>query len=255
VRAFRRYSTYRSAALAGCFTNTVFGFIQAYVLLALWHQRPSLGGYDATDAVTYAFLTQALLAPSGIFGTIDLSQRIRTGDIVIDLYRPLDFQAYWFANEAGHVSFLFLARSIPPAIVGAIAFRVVVPHSPLVCGAFALSTLLAVLLGFALRYAVALSAFWLFDDRGAVQVAATIAMFFSGFLVPLTIFPGALGTLARVLPYGGVIQVPIDVLLGKRHGTGLLSGLGYQLGWTVVVLLLGRYVTYRARLRLEVQGG
>lgn len=255
VRAFRRYSTYRTAALAGCFTNTVFGFIQAFVLLALWHEQPHIGGYDATDAVTYAFLSQSLIAPTSIFGNIELSQRIRTGDVVIDLFRPLDFQGYWLATEAGRVGFQFMLRSVPPFLVGALAYRVVLPHSPGVWLLFALSTVLAILLSFALRYLVALSAFWLLDDRGAVQIASTVAMFFSGFIMPLAVFPGWLGTLARVLPYSGVIQVPVDVFLGARHGVEAASGLGFQLGWAVVVLLLGRYVTHRARLRLEVQGG
>ena len=32
---FRRWSTYRQATAAACFTNTVFGFLRAYVLLAV----------------------------------------------------------------------------------------------------------------------------------------------------------------------------------------------------------------------------
>ena len=52
ARSFRRFSTYRTATLAGIFTNSVFGVIYSYAYLALWHQRPDAGGYDATDAVT-----------------------------------------------------------------------------------------------------------------------------------------------------------------------------------------------------------
>lgn len=33
-RSFRRYAAYRGATVAGIFTNTVFGFIKAYVLIA-----------------------------------------------------------------------------------------------------------------------------------------------------------------------------------------------------------------------------
>jgi len=32
---YRRYATYRGATIAGVFTNTVFGFLRAYVLIAL----------------------------------------------------------------------------------------------------------------------------------------------------------------------------------------------------------------------------
>ena len=47
TRAFRRYSTYRAATLAGIFTNSVFGVIYSYAYLALWAANPDAGGYDA----------------------------------------------------------------------------------------------------------------------------------------------------------------------------------------------------------------
>jgi ABC-2 type transport system permease protein len=56
TRAYRRYSTYTAATLAGISTNCVFGVIICFVYLALWKQRPDAGGYDATDAVTYVWL-------------------------------------------------------------------------------------------------------------------------------------------------------------------------------------------------------
>ena len=34
-RGYRRFATYRAATLAGIFTNTAFGFMRAYVLVAL----------------------------------------------------------------------------------------------------------------------------------------------------------------------------------------------------------------------------
>ena len=40
TRAFRRYSTYTAATLAGVFTNCVFGVIICFVYLALWDEQP-----------------------------------------------------------------------------------------------------------------------------------------------------------------------------------------------------------------------
>ncbi len=58
---FRRYATYRTATAAGVFTNTVFGLILAYTYIALWDERPHLGGYDQAQALTYVWIGQALL--------------------------------------------------------------------------------------------------------------------------------------------------------------------------------------------------
>ena len=61
VRSFRRFSTYRIATASGAFTNTVFGFILCGIYLTLWHERPGLGGYDVSDALTFVWLQQGLL--------------------------------------------------------------------------------------------------------------------------------------------------------------------------------------------------
>ncbi|GAA1414083.1 hypothetical protein GCM10009601_01270 [Streptomyces thermospinosisporus] len=65
---FRRYATYRSATLAGVFTNTVFGLVLAYTYVALWDQRPGLGGYDQAQALTYVWLGQAFLSTLALGG-------------------------------------------------------------------------------------------------------------------------------------------------------------------------------------------
>jgi ABC-2 type transport system permease protein len=67
-RGWRRYAAYPWATAAGVFTNTIFGFIQAYVLLAVYRHRTSVGGYDASDTVTYVWLAQALIMTVYVFG-------------------------------------------------------------------------------------------------------------------------------------------------------------------------------------------
>ena len=113
TRAFRRYSTYTAATLAGIFTNCVFGVIICYVYLALWDQQPHAGGYDATDAVTYVWLGQAMIMTVMVWGggaTADLADRIRTGDVAIDLYRPVPLIGWYVAQDLGRSAYHLLAR-------------------------------------------------------------------------------------------------------------------------------------------------
>jgi ABC-2 type transport system permease protein len=254
--SFRRYSTYRVATAAGAFTNSVFGFIRAYVLIALWQARPDIGGYDVTAAVTFCFLSQALIAPLAVFGPpLELAERIRTGDIAVDLYRPVDLQAWWLASDLGRAGFHLLARGLPPFLAGAFAFHLRVPDTTAGWLAVLPSVALALLVSFAIRYLLALGAFWLLDERGANLVAFTLASFFTGLTVPLVLFPGWLGALAGVLPWAAMLQVPADVWLGLHRGADLLAALGFQAAWAVALLALGRLLTAAARRRVVVQGG
>ena len=130
TRAFRRYSTYTAATLSGLFTNCVSGCIICFVYLALWDQRPDAGGYDASDAVTYVWLGQAMLMTVMVWGggvTNDLAERIRSGEVDIDLYRPVPLIGWYLAQDLGRAAFHLLTRGLGPTIVGALLFDVRFP--------------------------------------------------------------------------------------------------------------------------------
>ena len=127
---FRRYATYRAATVAGVFTNTVFGLILVHTYLALWDERPHLGGYDQAQAVTYVWVGQALFKTLGIGGggfETDLMERIRTGDIATDLCRPADPQLWWMATDGGRALFELLGRGVVPFAFGAVVFELALP--------------------------------------------------------------------------------------------------------------------------------
>lgn len=253
--SFRRYVTYRSATVAGVITNSAFGFIRAYILLAMWREKPHIGGYDAADAVTYVFLTQGLITPIGVFlGATELGPRIRTGEVAIDLYRPCDFQGWWLATDVGRALSALLLRTVPPVVIGTLAFPTDLPADPRRWIEFAFCCVLALLISFAIRYLVSLSAFWTLDERGGASLLLVVSMFFSGMIMPLVAMPGWLGTTARALPWSGTLQVPIDVLLGT-NASGFAGALEFQALWALGLLAVGRAVTDAARRKTVVQGG
>lgn len=255
---FRRFATYRTATAAGVFTNTAFGFVLAYTYIALWDERPQLGGYDMSQALTYVWIGQALLAACAMMGggfEDELMERIRTGDIAVDLYRPADLQLWWLAGDVGRAAFQLLGRGVVPMLVGALAFDLALPGSPWIWPAFLLSVLLGIVVSFAVRFLVALSAFWLLDGAGAAQMSWLLGLFFSGMLLPLPLFPGLLGEVARILPWSSLLQIPADVFLGKYSGWELLEAYAFQGAWAVALLLAGRLLQSVATRRVVVQGG
>lgn len=258
LRSFRRYATYRVATAAGIFTNTVFGLVLAYAYIALWDQRPGLGGYTETQAVTYVWLGQSLLMTMALFGggfADELAERIRTGDVAIDLYRPADLQLWWLASDLGRAGFHLLGRGVAPTALGALVFSLAWPSSAATWGYFLAALVLGMVVSFAMRYLTALVGFWLLDGSGIQQLFGLCTMFFSGMLLPLTVFPGWLGEAARALPWSAMVQVPVDVFLGERTGAGAVRALAFEAGWAAALLAAGRAVTALATRKVVVQGG
>ncbi|MEO3753325.1 ABC-2 family transporter protein [Streptomyces sp. B6B3] len=258
ISGFRRYATYRVATAAGVFTNTVFGFVLSFAFTALWAERPRLGGYDEAQALTFVWTGQALLATMAVFGQgfgHELQERIRSGDVAVDIYRPVDFQLWWLASDLGRAGFELLGRGVAPMLVGALAFELALPVSPLTWVWFLCSVALGVLVSFGIRFLVALSAFWLLDATGVAMVSVLLTTFFSGMTLPLTVFPGSFGDSVQWLPWAAIVQVPADVLLGRHEGMDVLTALAFQAGWALVLLAVGRAVMAAATRKVVVQGG
>jgi ABC-2 type transport system permease protein len=258
LSSFRRYSTYTAATLAGIFTNSVFGVIISFSYIAVWKENPRAGGYDVTDALTYCWLAQAMIMTIAIWNggtTDDVAERIRTGDVAIDLYRPVSFLGWFLAGDLGRAAYHLLTRGVAPTVVGALLFDLHFPSSPLTYLAFLVSVALGVVVSFSIRMLVATSAFWLLDQSGLLTLSSVFAMFFSGLVVPLVLFPEPFRSVVLALPWSAFVQVPIDIWLGQRHGAGVLGGLAFQAGWGAVLLLACAGLLRLADRRVVVQGG
>jgi ABC-2 type transport system permease protein len=258
VRAFRRYATYTAATLAGIFTNCVFGVIISFSYLAVWGQNPGAGGYDVSDALTYAWLGQAMIMTVAVWSggaTDDLAARIRTGDVALDLYRPVGLLGWWLATDLGRAAYHLVTRGLAPTLVGAALFDLRYPAGAGTWLLFWLSVPLAVVVSFGIRMLVTASAFWLLDDTGVRNLQVVCAMFFSGLVVPLVLFPGWTRDLAMALPWAAFLQVPADIWLGRRAGADAWWGLAFQAAWAGALLGACGLVLRRARHKVVVQGG
>lgn len=203
--------------------------------------------------MTFCFLSQAFIGPMQVFGGgLDLAGRVRSGDVAVDLVRPASLQLWSLADDVGRAAYLFLLRSLPPTVVGAALFGLVVPVDPMTWLSFAAGFALGVVVSFGWRYLIALSACWIIDDKGVQSLSLVLTFFFSGMVLPLNLFPGWLGTLAQALPWSAMVQVPADLYLGKRD---ILGALGFQAAWAVALLALGALVTLAARRKVVIQGG
>jgi ABC-2 type transport system permease protein len=249
---FRRWSTYRVAAFAGVTTNVVFGFMRCAVLLTVFAGSARVAGYDPAAAVTFVWVGQGLLDVVLAWGNTELPERVRSGDIAIDLVRPWDLQLALLADDVGRAAFSMSVRFLPPMLVGAVFFELRLPASAVGWGAFALGVALAVVTAFGIRFLLGLTAFWLLDWRGVVGLYAVVSGLLAGLILPIGLFPAWARVIIWCTPFPAVLQVPADLLIGRGAP---LPMLGYQVAWAVALLVLGRLVLRRAERVLVVQGG
>ncbi|GAB1690326.1 ABC transporter permease [Krasilnikovia sp. M28-CT-15] len=255
---FRRWASYRQATMAGSFTNIVFGFLRCYVLLAVAaatvNGRPA--GYDETQLVTYVWVGQGLLTVVALLGWSELSDRIRSGEVTVDLLRPVHPVVSYLAPDLGRALHRMMTRFVPPVLVGALVFDFYVPGRWWTVPLFAVSVVLAVVISFGCRFLVNATAFWLHDARGPVMLWTLAGGALAGLYFPLRLLPHGLAVLLWVAtPFPGMLQTPLDVLT-ERDPPALQAGLvGLQVVWAAAVLAACAAVQRRAERRLVAQGG
>ena len=253
--AFRRQLIYRWANLAGLLTNAFFGSVFSYVIIALYHARPVVAGYNVNDTLRYTWLVQAMIMVVLPFGWWELMQTIRSGEVVADMSKPCDFYWYWFSREVGRDIYYLLFRCIPTYIIGMLLFSIGLTTEWRSWLAYCLAFALGAMIGIAYRFLYNVIAFWIIEARAVATLAAVIALFFTGSYVPLPFFPAGLRTFASWLPFNGLMNLPAELLGGKLTGGSVAFEIGRQLFWLIAITVLVRSITAHAGRRIISQGG
>jgi ABC-2 type transport system permease protein len=239
--------------LAGMTANVVFGLLRAAVLIAaLKAANGEIAEYGIAATNTYVWIGQGLLGFILLWGTNELAERVRSGDVVVDLYRPWHLQSALLAQDLGRGGYAFLTRLAPPVVFGMLLFPFQFPAGLVQWPLFLVSAVIALVVCFACRFLIDVSAFWLVDNRGLFGFWNVASGLLCGLTVPVAFVPEWARDALWMTPFPALMQAPIDVFLG--HGDPAETLL-YQAFWAVVLLVAGHLVLRRAVRRVVVQGG
>ncbi len=151
-RAFQQQLAYRTANLAGLATNAFWGALRSFLFVGLFQGREAAAGWSVHDAIDYVWITQALIMPVYFWNWSEIAVTIRTGDVVSDLAKPVDYYAFWLSWDAGRAIYHTLFRWLPTTLLGEVLFGVRLPADAARWGWFFLSVALAVWRSFGLRF-------------------------------------------------------------------------------------------------------
>jgi ABC-2 type transport system permease protein len=263
---FQQMLQYRSAAFAGFVSQCWWGGLKVMVLAAFYggsaaaaHSAPM----TLTQAITYAWIGQALLVLMPWLGDPDAAAAVRTGAVSYDRLRPVDFYSLWYFRAAGWIA----ARTLPRAVLmlgfAAIALPLIglrewawQPPASVVAGAlFAISLALALSLSAAMVMLLNIGIAASVDARGVNALAGAPVFLLSGNLLPLSLFPDWAQTALVLQPFAGLLDIPLRIYFGGLQGVAALGGLGMQFFWLAVLVALGRWWLARVLRSLEMQGG
>lgn len=255
---------YRSAALAGVVTQLWWGGIKAMALAAFYATRADAdAALSLPDAITYTWTAQALFALVPWTADPHVVQAVQSGSVAFDGVRPVDPYLFWYARSAGWLAARTLPRALLLSAIVALGFRALgldawawqAPASLAAAAASCLSLLLGLLLSTSVLMLLNVAVVMLLEERGVNALAAPVMLVFTGNVLPLGLYPGAVSQLLLVQPLAGIFDIPQRIYHGAMAGPMLAIGLGLQSFWTIALVLAGRAALAAALRRLDVQGG
>lgn len=251
IKAYRRNLQYRAAHMVNNAASAIFGFIY----MAIWQAAAAgetEGPYSAAIMAQWVAFNQVMvwLAVFLPFG-LGIPDMVRTGAISLEMLRPLDFHLMVIFRELGTLCYNALFRSLPLALVFSSVIGVRAPERLATYPLLLVAVLLAAYIGLCQQYLVGITSFWTVQARWAWQLLNTFQVVLSGFMVPIELLPVPFSHIARVLPFATIHHDPSRIYL-ERAG---VEALAWPVLWAVLLTLICRYATARARRKLEVQGG
>ena len=246
---------YRAAALGGLVTQLFFGLIYVFLYHALYGKDASITVLAATS--TYVWLQQACFRMV-LSDDSELTATILRGDIAYQLIRPVDQYTYWYARALAQKLAGTLLRAAPMLLIA-----LLLPYGyglalPAGLPAFLLFVL-SLAMGFLTMSAVSAISSGIIirtlDNRGVTAVLQLITLFLCGNIIPLTLFPDSWQRFLAFSPFSQILDTPIRLYTGEYPLSAAPQMLTLQLGWIVMLVLLGRWIWARNLRRVIVQGG
>jgi ABC-2 type transport system permease protein len=193
----------------------------------------TVGGLTAGEFAAYYIVWSLVRTMNIVFTPYGWEWRIRNGQLSGQLLRPLHPIHYDLAEFAGG-KIPWVLFYLPIAVVLTLVFhptfdirwQEVAVFSVAIWGAYLIRTFNQSALG--------LITFWTTRVGALFQLYIALELLLSGRLVPLTLFPEWVQTVAWFLPFRWTFYFPIQTLVGDLSNAELLGGLAMQVFWTVV---------------------
>ncbi|WP_088547859.1 ABC transporter permease [Paenibacillus aquistagni] len=198
------------------------------------------------------FLTNSLIS---WYSETRISKKILSGEVAIDLLKPLDFQK---ARAAETIGSSLMEGTIAAIMIGVtlmLAGGIMLPELSFTFALFIISLLASLLIKFCIVYIVGLVCFWISNSIGVAWMRAAVTNFLSGAMIPLSFFPAWLELIAKVFPFQGIVYTPASIYLERLNTTEAVQEIGLQFFWIIVLWFLAKGIWNWAVRQVTIYGG
>lgn len=223
------------------------------VYLVVWstiadQRGGAVGGYTPATFASYYIVWTLVRNMNIVFTPFGWEQRIRDGSFSAQLIRPLHPIHYDLAFFAGW-KVVVMVMWVPLAAGLSLAFRPSLDPRVSQIATFVVAIWGAYLIRSLLLWMLGMITFWTTRIGAVFEVFFAAELLMSGRVVPMTLMPSSIQTLADYLPFESTFGFPITALVGPITDAELAAGLARQAVW-IGLGSLGVAVMWRRAIKV-----
>jgi len=230
--------------------------IALFTSVYAYNNTSQILGYDLGQMIWY--MTSAHFIWVIIFNFADyrISDRVLSGDLNMDLLRPLSLFKYELGIAIGLRFTAFFTELIPGLIVFSIIYF---PSfmSGISVMKFCVSIVFSFLIMYMLNFLTGLSAFKLQNNASITGIKVILMSILGGSAIPLEFFPRPIRQVLMFLPFEYIFYWPIQFFLNTQASHGLdvfIRTIGLQAVWVILLYGLCRWFWHIASRNFSAVG-
>ena len=223
----------------------------------------AINGFTYKEMISYVVLTT-------VFGFVTfnndtmwfINRDIQQGTIANYVIKPISYRGKFVASNIGAFLMMSLVFGIPLYTIS-LGVLIGIGFLPITSvwgfiahlGLFVVSSVIACLLNDTIAYIFGILCFYTSSAWGLNSLKTTIISFLSGTLLPLAFFPPVFKDIVSYMPFAGMSQNPVLILLMKYDYMDSLKVILIALGWLIILEVLAKLLFNHAIKKVTVQGG
>ncbi|MBL8953958.1 MAG: ABC-2 family transporter protein [Myxococcaceae bacterium] len=238
--------------------STTMPFVMWVMWSSVAERTPVVGqsgkAYSASAFSAYFFCAFIVRQIVSSWASWEMNFEVRQGTLAMRLLRPIHPM---ISYAMGHIAALPLRFFVVTPVTVALLLTCLdeLPKDPRIWALWVPCMVGAWLVAFLSNIAVGTLCFFMESSLKVMEVWLACLMVFSGYLIPLDLFPPALRAVADVLPFHYQIGVPIEVMTGRHTFEQTARLVATQWAWAFALLMLSLVAWRSGVKRFQAFGG
>ncbi len=251
-------------------STIIFISISYFMWSAVYSTNSSYFTTNLSSMITYVVIITIINFLVSCNIESDLGNRVISGNISIDLIRPINFFSYLLYKKIGNIVFNIIFSILPLVIIAIFVFKINTNIEVETLFYFIISIIITFFLVYIFEFIVGLASFFTNQIFGVSLLKSALVNILAGITIPLSYYPESLKYILFNLPFQAMYYIPVGIytnfydikysfiqLILNKIGLNntIINLIIEQIIWLIIISILGFMCWSKAKKRLVIQGG